>query len=106
MPAYTNTQAKILQDLSISVTDTAVSLTAAAVIVAASVAASAATAVVAGGNAAVIIAAAIASEIEDEQSDYNKPNSRIFKPIAQTVHLCASFILHREGFLPLFSNMI
>lgn len=104
MPAYTNTQAKILQDLSISVTDTAVSLTAAAVIVAASAAASAA-AVVAGGNATVIIAA-IASEIEDEQSDYNKPNSRIFKPIAQTVHLCASFILHREGFLPLFSNMI
>lgn len=100
MPAYTNTQAKILQDLSISVTDTAVSLTAAAVIVAASAAA-----VVAGGNATVIIAA-IASEIEDEQSDYNKPNSRIFKPIAQTVHLCASFILHREGFLPLFSNMI
>lgn len=105
MPAYTNTQAKILQDLSISVTDTAVSLTAAAVIVTASAAASA-TAVVAGGNATVIIAAAIASEIEDEQSDYNKPNSRIFKPIAQTVHLCASFILHREGFLPLFSNMI
>lgn len=104
MPAYTNTQAKILQDLSISVTDTAVSLTAAAVIVAASAAASAA-AVVAGGNATVIIAA-IASEIEDEQSDYNKPNSRIFKPIAQTVHLCASFILHREGFFPLFSNMI
>lgn len=103
MPAYTNTQAKILQDLSISVTDTAVSLTAAAVIVAASAATAA---VVAGGNATVIIAAAIASEIENEQSDYNKPNSRIFKPIAQTVHLCASFILHREGFLPLFSNMI
>lgn len=44
------------------------------------------------GNTAVATSA-VASEMDDKQSDYNKPDSRILKPIAQTVHLCASFIL-------------
>lgn len=66
-------------------------LTAAAVSVVA-----AAAAVVSGSDAAVA-GAAVAAEIENKQSDYNKPNGRILKPIAQTVHLCASFILRREG---------
>lgn len=60
-------------------------------------------AVVASGDTAVataIAAAAVASKVQDKQSNYNKPNGRILKPITQTVHLYASFILHREGVAP------
>ncbi len=51
------------------------------------------TGVVAATAASGIAAGIVASEIEDEKGDYDKPNGGIFKQVAQTVHLCASFIL-------------